>query len=151
MIYDELEVKRIVNNVVEKNNCYLLDVIINQRGSKLFIKVVADNMKGIDLNTLTSITNELRDSHEFNEVVHLDYELEVTSPGVDWPLREYRDFYKHIGREIEIFHNLPDCKSPELGKLVDVDIDGIIVETKGGENKKYLYSEIDHGRVKLRW
>lgn len=149
---NEERVKEIIKGVVEYNRCYLLSVEFKYHGnSRVYIKVIADNMMGIDLKTLTEITKILRDDVEFNEEVQLDYELEVSSPGVDWPLKERRDFVKHIGRELEIYHFVDGENSPVCGQLVEVGEDGIVLQTKKSGEKHFAYSDIDYGRVVLKW
>lgn len=149
---DEERVKEIIKGVVEYNRCYLLSVEFKYHSSnKVYIKVIADSMTGIDLRTLTEITKILRDDVEFNEAVQLDYELEVSSPGVNWPLKERRDFVKHVGRELEIYHFIDSESSPVCGRLVEVDEDGIVLKTKRSGEKHFAYNEIDYGRVVLKW
>jgi ribosome maturation factor RimP len=62
-----------------------------------------------------------------------DFSLEVSSPGLDEPLKLLRQYKKNIGRQVELL--LQDGSKKE-GRLLEVGNDGIIVEETKGKNKK---------------
>ena len=62
-----------------------------------------------------------------------DFSLEVSSPGLDQPLKSLRQYKKNIGRLIEVL--LVDGQKI-LGKLIDASEDGIVLEETKGKNKK---------------
>jgi ribosome maturation factor RimP len=59
--------------------------------------------------------------------------LEVTTPGVDQPLKLHRQYKKNIGREVKV--QLKD-KKIERGKLVEVTEESIYLEQEVKEGKK---------------
>lgn len=62
-----------------------------------------------------------------------DFSLEVSSPGLDEPLKLKRQYKKNIGRNIEV--TLQDSTKKE-GKLLSVDENEIVIEETRGKNKK---------------
>jgi ribosome maturation factor RimP len=62
-----------------------------------------------------------------------DFSLEVSSPGLDEPLKLLRQYKKNIGRQVELV--LQDGSKKE-GRLLEVSEDGIIIEETRGKNKK---------------
>lgn len=62
-----------------------------------------------------------------------DFSLEVSSPGLDEPLKMWRQYKKNIGRTVEVV--LPDSTRLS-GVLQTVTEDGIVVEETKGKNKK---------------
>ena len=62
-----------------------------------------------------------------------DFSLEVSSPGLDEPLKLLRQYKRNVGRQVEVL--LKDGDRIE-GKLVSVDEDKITVEEITGKNKK---------------
>jgi ribosome maturation factor RimP len=62
------------------------------------------------------------------------YTLEVSSPGVDRPLKVLRQYNKHIGRELSI---VLKAKTEFLGKLISVNANGIAIQLK---DKKKAYN-----------
>jgi ribosome maturation factor RimP len=69
-----------------------------------------------------------------------DFSLEVSSAGIDKPLRVYKQFIKNTGRQVKV--KLAEKGSLE-GTLVSADKDGLVVETK---EKKTV-----EGRKKKEW
>ncbi|MGE5106508.1 MAG: ribosome assembly cofactor RimP, partial [Sphingobacteriales bacterium] len=81
-----------------------------------------------------------------------DFSLEVSSPGLDEPLKMFRQYKKNIGRNVEIITK--DGQHKE-GKLIEITEDGIIVEETKGKNKKkevinhtFLFDHIKTTKIK---
>lgn len=64
-----------------------------------------------------------------------EFSLEVSSPGVDEPLKNFRQYKKNIGREVEV--TLKDNVA-KVGKLVDADEANITLEVTEGKGKKAI-------------
>ena len=62
-----------------------------------------------------------------------NFSLEVSSPGIDEPLKLFRQYKKNIGRKVEV--TLNDETKLE-GKLLEADEQMITVEVTTGKNKK---------------
>ena len=70
-----------------------------------------------------------------------DFALEVSSPGVDEPLKLYRQYKKNIGRTVEVLLNEETRKQ---GKLTEVNNDEITIEeTEGKIKKRYSHGSKD--------
>jgi len=95
------------------------------------VRVFIDKPGGVDVEDCASVSNHL--THLF-AVEGVAYErLEVSSPGLDEPLKLLRQYRKNIGRQVELV--LQDGTKKE-GRLMEVSEDGIIVEETRGKNKK---------------
>ncbi len=69
-----------------------------------------------------------------------NFSLEVSSPGVDEPLKMLRQYKKNIGRKLEVLFNNDTKKE---GKLVSVNEAGIQLEYTEGKNKKAVTHLVD--------
>ncbi len=69
-----------------------------------------------------------------------DFSLEVSSPGVDEPLKIHRQYLKNVGRDIEVTLNDASVKT---GTLESVDENGVHLKYTEGRNKKAVTHEID--------
>ena len=98
------------------------------------IKVFLDGDKGIPIEKCVQINRGLYKQLEGLELFPGDdFSLEVSSPGLDEPLKLLRQYQKNIGRQVELL--LLDGSKKE-GKLMEVGPDGIIVEETKGKHKK---------------
>ena len=62
-----------------------------------------------------------------------DFSLEVSSPGVDKPLRSKRQYLKNMGRNVQVLFNDGSEKTGKLTEVTDADI---IIEESVGKGKK---------------
>ena len=98
------------------------------------VKVFLDGDQGVTIEKCISWNRALyRKIEEVNLFPNGDFSLEVSSPGVDEPLKLYRQYKKNIGRPVEVI--LKDGIKV-TGKMLDVQQDAITVEETKGKNKK---------------
>ena len=98
------------------------------------IKVFLDGDQGISIEKCVQYNRALyKQLEESGLFPGGDFSLEVSSPGLDEPLKLIRQYKKNIGRQVEVL--LQDGTKKE-GRLVEVSEDGIIVEETKGKNKK---------------
>jgi ribosome maturation factor RimP len=96
------------------------------------IKVFIDGDQGVSIERLVQFNRRLYKQLE-EENPNGDFSLEVSSPGLDEPLKLHRQYLKNIGRFVEVVDN--EGKKVE-GKMVDVSETGIVVEEIKGKGKK---------------
>jgi|ERR1035437_425432 ribosome maturation factor RimP len=116
------------------------------------IKVFLDADNGITIEKCIKINRALYNQIEESELFpNGDFSLEVSSPGVEEPLKLHRQYKKNIGRTVEVTMN--DGTKKE-GKLTTVNDDEIIIEEKTGQGKKtvikttnILFNQIKYTKV----
>ncbi len=98
------------------------------------VKVFLDGDKGISIEKCVKFNRQL---YKIIEDAHIfpagDFSLEVSSPGLDKPLKLQRQYLKNTGRNIEITFNDDTVKT---GRLLQVSNEDIIVEETTGKGKK---------------
>jgi ribosome maturation factor RimP len=84
-----------------------------------------------------------------------DFSLEVSSPGLDEPLKINRQYKKNVGRFVDVFLN--DASKKE-GKLIEAAEDGIIIEYETGKGKKkelkqetILFTDIKNTKIQIKF
>lgn len=116
------------------------------------IKVFLDADNGITIEKCIRVNRGLYKLIEENELFpNNDFSLEVSSPGVDEPLKLERQYKKNIGRTLEL--TLNDETKIE-GKLISVNEEEIAIEESQGKGKKsvnkttnILFNQIKHAKV----
>ena len=97
------------------------------------VKVFIDADEGISIEKLVQLNRKLyRDLEENSFFPGGDFSLEVSSPGLDEPLKLRRQYQKNIGRDVEV--TLQDGVKKE-GKLVTINEDDILIEEQKGKPK----------------
>ncbi|MDB5203006.1 MAG: ribosome maturation factor RimP [Ferruginibacter sp.] len=84
-----------------------------------------------------------------------DFSLEVSSPGIEEPLKMHRQYVKNIGRDVEVTLN-DDTKKE--GKLNEVTEEGITIHTSEGKGKKlveadetFAFTDIKQTKVQIKF
>ena len=117
------------------------------------IKVFIDSDSGLPIERCIKVNRALyKQMEELAMFPDGDFSLEVSSPGLDEPLKLFRQYKKNIGRNVEIITKEGQQKE---GKLIKVTEDGIIVEETKGKNKKkevinhtFLFDHIKTTKIK---
>ena len=120
------------------------------------IKVFIDADEGIMLSTLIEYNRKLyRHIEESGMFPADDFSLEVSSPGLDEPLKKQRQYKKNVGRYVQVTKN--DSTVLE-GKLLESTEDGVIVETESGKGKKkvikqetILFTDIKTTKIQVKF
>ena len=101
------------------------------------LTVFIDTEDGVDLDTCEKYHNAIDSMlHEFDFTFGASYTLNVSSPGLDRPLKTPRDFDRHLGEDMEIRFYAPEKgKKYFEGKLVGYDENNVIIEMDGTEKK----------------
>lgn len=103
------------------------------------VKIYLDADSGLGIEKCIRINRALyKTIEEKNIFLEGDFSLEVSSPGIDEPLKLHRQYVKNIGREVEV--TLRD-ETKKAGKLVAVNDDTIEIEYKEGKNKKAVVKQ----------
>ena len=98
------------------------------------VKVFVDADNGVSIEKLVQYNRKLyKELEESGFFPNNDFSLEVSSPGLDEPLKLHRQYVKNIGRYVEVVRK--DGVKTE-GKLVTVNDSDIVVEEERGKNKK---------------
>lgn len=98
------------------------------------IKVFIDGDRGISIEKLVQYNRRLyKQLEEENMFPNGDFSLEVSSPGLDEPLKLHRQYLKNIGRYVEVTDKEGVQKE---GKLINATETEIVVEEQKGKGKK---------------
>lgn len=120
------------------------------------VKVFIDADEGVVLSDLIDYNRKLyRQLEESDLFPGGDFSLEVSSPGLDEPLKLFRQYKKNIGRFVDI--TLKDTSKKE-GKLLEATEDGIVIESETGKGKKkevkqetVLFDDIKNTKIQIKF
>ncbi|MBN1968860.1 MAG: hypothetical protein JXR48_11990 [Candidatus Delongbacteria bacterium] len=90
--------------IIEKYNQELIEVEIGNNRNGVIVKLCVGSKSGVDVQTLANITRDFNKMAELKgeSFLPFDFQLEVSSPGLDRPLKNWKDFYRNEGREVRI-------------------------------------------------
>ena len=112
---------RISNEIAEKLNFFVIDINFRGDNRKKIIEVFVDAEKNIDADNLAEISREINSIIEEQDIIQQAYRLDVSTPGVDRPLKFLKQFPKHINRNFEVTFKAGDETRIVNGKLLSVE------------------------------
>jgi ribosome maturation factor RimP len=106
---------------------FLVEVLIKP-GNRIYVYIDGDH--GVTISDCVALSRHI-ESHLDRET--LDFELNVSSSGADYPISQPRQYLKNVGRSMNV--SMKDERVIS-GKLETVDEKGITLTTKGDKKKK---------------
>ena len=138
----------IVFPITEDFGYELVDVEFIKEGANWYLRVYIDKQGGITIDDCQAVSEKLSDELDRLDPIEQSYFLEVSSPGLDRPLKSERDFIKYSGERVEVklFQPINGIKVFEgiLEGLVDGGI--IIIDDKGN---KLIFEKEKTATVKI--
>ncbi len=120
------------------DDIFLVDMKVKPTNN---IKIYLDADAGLGIERCIKINRALyRQMEEMGLYPDGDFSLEVSSPGVDEPLKLHRQYLKNIGRNLEVTY-LDGTKKE--GTLLSVTEEGFQIEFTEGKNKKAVVHQLD--------
>jgi ribosome maturation factor RimP len=125
-------ITRMIESVIAEDPTYfLVEVKIKPTNN---VKVFLDGDSGISIQKVASYNRALyKLLEESNLFPDGDFSLEVSSPGLEEPLKLQRQFRKNIGRDVEV---LTKEGQKIEGKMVKADEEALTLEEERGKQKK---------------
>jgi len=143
------QVEEITLPIINKYAFELVDIEYIKEGSQWYLRVYIDNDKGITIDDCSNVSLELAKKLDEIDPITEAYILEVSSPGLDRPLKTTRDFQKYKGEivEISLYKAIDGIKhfEGELVGLIDENI--FIINNK---NKGILFEKKDVACIKRK-
>lgn len=92
----------IIEPVIQGQNLELVDVEYKKAGKNWILRVFIDKEQGITVDDCQRVSREIEDVIEVNDLIAAEYTLEVSSPGLDRPLKKEKDFLRAKNKKIRV-------------------------------------------------
>ena len=109
-----------------------------EKSGKTLLNLLIDSDQGLTIETCARLSRLVSGELEEKEIMPDAYTIEVSSPGLDYPLSSKRQYMKNIGRDLKV--NLSTDKEV-VGKLLGVDDTGIKMLVRKKEKGKKATEE----------
>ena len=125
-------VRAIVERPIESFGIDLVDVEYVKEGADWYLRLYIDKPGGVSLDDCQLVHEGVTDLIDEADPIAGPYIFEVSSPGLDRPLKTERDFVRNIGQEVELSLYAPDerGKKAYTGILTACEADVVTVQTE---------------------
>jgi len=132
-------VQTYLNEIITDPQYFIVDIVVSGSDRKKIV-ILLDGDEGVTIDYCASVSRQLAHRMEEDAVIEDAYVLEVSSPGLDHPLTEKRQYLKNIGRDVKVETEDKTMK----GELLEVENDYIIInhQIKEKGKSKILEEEV---------
>ena len=124
-------VTEIADPIVAHLGMELVDIEYKREGHSMVLRLFIDREGGVALDDCATVSRELSEILDVEDFIHANYTLEVSSPGINRPLKKEKDYLRYRGKLVRVktFELLSDdAGNPRktfLGELLDCS-EGVI-------------------------
>ena len=150
MAYEDIqeEITKLAEPLLLHEGLELVDVEYRMESGQWVVRVFIDKEGGVTLGDCAKVSRELGNLLDIKDIIIHEYNLEVSSPGLDRPLVKEVDFLKNKGKKVKIRvgERIGDRRN-FTGVLEGIDEDDVILEGEQGEKWRIPFANINKARL----
>jgi ribosome maturation factor RimP len=142
------EIQSVVEPILEEEGFELVDLEYHREKTGWVLRLYADKEGGINIADCARISEWVGDVLEVKDIIPGAYTLEVSSPGLDRPLKKIKDFMRAINKSVRVQTSQPvDGRKNFKGTLWAVEGDCITVECEEGTLYRIPLNQVARARL----
>ena len=144
----------VAERVTSSRGFELVDIEVKRAPGGQLVRLFVDKPGGIGLDDLQSVSEEVSAILDVEDPIDSTYTLEVSSPGLDRPLRSEADYRRYQGRLARLSSYEPlDGRRHWTGRIVAVEggFVSLSLENEGGAVTRIPLDKVAHGRLEVEF
>jgi ribosome maturation factor RimP len=144
--------REVLEPLLRAEGMTLVDMQWSRRGRRWVLTLFIDKAGGITLDDCAHISYQVGERLEVENLIDHAYTLEVSSPGLDRPLRTLADYERFRGQLVRITTTMPiDGRSTIVGRLQEVYGETIMVDVPRAGRLTVPFAQIKHARLEVEF
>ena len=140
-------VERLIQPIF-KDGYELFDIEYKKEGPNYYLRIYVDKEGGINIDDCEYISREVDKILEEEDPIADAYILQVSSPGIDRPLRNEDDYHKYTGEIVDIrLYKGYDNRKKFQGELLGLEDEIVTIREETGDIFKFKLDEISMTRL----
>jgi ribosome maturation factor RimP len=146
------EAQAVVEPILEREGFELVDLEYHREKAGWVLRLYADKEGGINIDDCAKISNWVGDVLEVKDIIPGAYTLEVSSPGLDRPLKKEKDFLRALNKMIRVETSQPiEGRKNFKGILRAYEKDSITVECGKDELYQIPLNQVARTRLNIEF
>lgn len=146
-----MDVEALLRPELEAEGLELYDVTRGREGGRKVLRVTVDGPHGVDIDTLSRLSERVSRRLDEAGFETGPYELQVSSPGLERPLRRPEHFRHAVGRQVKVKTTAPMAGSrTHVGTLIDADDEGITLSI-GDDELRVRHADVASAHTVVDW
>ena len=151
-----MDAEALVRPVIEQAGFEFVELATTREQGRKVLRVVVDRPGGVDLDALSQLSATVSRHLDLEGYEDGPYGLEVSSPGIERPLKRPEHFARSVGEQVKVKTTAPMAGSrTHTGTLVSADEDAIVIATTDGDggsgDLRVPYADIVSARTVVDW
>jgi ribosome maturation factor RimP len=127
------QVEELAETLVISEGMELVDLEYRRQGPRWMLRLFIDKEGGVTVDDCAHISRQLGDLLDVKDIIPQAYVLEVSSPGLNRPLRKMEDFSRFAGRKVQLRLVSPlEGRKRIVGELVGIENETVTVAAPDG-------------------
>lgn len=123
------KVRELTSSLLQEKEIELVDIVYRRESEGMVLRLLIDKEDGVTLDDCLALNELIGNILDEENAIYDKYVLEISSPGLDRPLKTRRDFEKVLGKKICVHTFVPiNNKKDYEGVLSSVDDENITVD-----------------------
>jgi len=146
------KLSEIVKPVIEDMGYILFDIAYSRGKNRALLRIYIEKEGGVTIDDCEKVSREVGALLDLEDIIPSSYLLEVSSPGIDRPIRCPEDFKKALGKKVRIITTEPiDKQSFFLGKVDTSSEDEIELLLIKDRRVRIPYKNISKARLEIEF
>lgn len=133
------QIKSLAESKLGDSSQFVVDVVIKGHKGPRKVLIILDGDTGVTIDDCANLSREVSQALDNLQLFDDSYTLEVSTPGLDQPLRLQRQYVKNIGRKVKVVSTLGIAE----GKLTAASDDKIILEEEKLQGKEKTITNLE--------
>jgi ribosome maturation factor RimP len=127
-------VEELIQPVIEDGGLELVDVTFTKEGNGWYLRIFIDKPGGVGIDDCQNISRKVDQILDEKDPIPQSYTLEVSSPGIERPLRKLADYDRFSGSLAKITTYAPlEGKNSFRGRLIGLRGSDVVLSVNGSE------------------
>ncbi|MBN1541213.1 ribosome maturation factor RimP [candidate division KSB1 bacterium] len=130
---EKTHLEKMIQAALEPLGIEMVGLTVGGHADRVQICVYVDEPGGISIDRCSQASRAIADYFDQEDPIPSRYLLQVSSPGINWPLKTARDYQRHLNRKVKILYPVDDGSEFQtiIGRIVQVDDPSITLDVDG--------------------
>jgi ribosome maturation factor RimP len=144
--------RQVVEESAERHGAHCVDLVVRGHAGRAVVEVYADNEAGMTTDLCAAISRDIAAAVDQKGLLTGSYRLDVSSPGIDRPLKHPWQYTKHVGRLLRIRRRSGEGVEEVRGKMVGIEEGSVRLAVDGTPDPLSVpFDTIVEARVQSPW
>ncbi|MDR3239145.1 MAG: ribosome maturation factor RimP [Clostridiales bacterium] len=137
------EVEPMIRPVAAQLGCELSDLTFIKEGANWVLRIFIDKEGGVTIDDCEQVSRAAEKVLDENDPIEQSYILEVSSPGLDRPLKREQDFVQYKGRLVDVkLYRMLEKRKEFRGSLEGLQDNCVVITDEEGVTRRFAKADV---------